>query len=79
MVAGPAGIACGTVKVAVSDVGSRVTRAVCVLPAAAIVTSPNSISAACSVIDVDAALSSTWIVSRPLNVFWVRSGANQSV
>ncbi len=46
----PAAMTCGTVKVACSRFGSSVTRAVCVLPPAAMVTVSNVISAAFRVI-----------------------------
>ena len=79
MVAAPAGISCGTVNVAVSVFSSSVTCAVCVPPPDSMRTSPNSISAACSVIAVAGSLSCTWMVSRPRKVSFCRSGANQSV
>ena len=69
----------GTVKVAVSDFSSSVTGAVWVPAASFTVTSPNVISAACSVIVVAGAASVTSIVSRPRNVSFSRSGANHSV
>ena len=52
IVAGPSAMVRATVNVAVSSFASSVTRAVCVWPPAAIVTSPKSISAAFSVIAV---------------------------
>jgi len=48
----PAGIACGTVKVAISFFSSSATRAVWLRPPASIVTAPNSISAAFNVMVV---------------------------
>jgi hypothetical protein len=68
-----------TVNVAVSWLASVVTRAFCVRPPDVMVTSPNCISAACSVIDVVGSATVTRIDSRPRNVSFWRSGANHNV
>ena len=79
IVAWPSPRRSGTVNVAVSLFASVVTFAVCVRPPEVIVTSPNLISAACSVMLVVGSVSVTRIDSRPRKVSFARSGANQSV
>ena len=78
MVAGPAAIRCGTVKVAVSVFSSRRTLAVWVVPPAAISTLPKAISAAWSVTALAGASSRTSMTARPRKVALSRSGANHS-
>jgi hypothetical protein len=58
---------------------SVVTLAICVRPPDVIVTSPNVISAACSVMLVPGSVRVTRIVSRPRKVSFARSAQTASV